>query len=126
MARHTCWVSLFREIVSREVEEDGGGKADGVDAVEDAAVAGDGGAEIFDAAVAFDGGHDESTGESHPLYGRDFQTIVNLIRGEAGTQMTLRVLRENGATGKMEEHFIPVTRSQLYLDEKLIPKPPPG
>jgi hypothetical protein len=68
----------------------------------------------------------ESDGTSHPLYGRDLQTTVNRIRGEPGTQMTLRVLRQNGATGELEEHLIPVTRGQLYLNEKLIPKPPNG
>ena len=66
----------------------------------------------------------EANGATHPLYGRDLQTAVNLIRGEPGTQMTLRVLRRNGGTGQMEEHLIPVTRGQLYLNEKLIPKPP--
>ena len=66
----------------------------------------------------------ESDGTSHALYGRDLQTMVSRIRGEPGTQMTLRVLRQNGATGSLEEHFIPVTRGQLYLNEKLIPKPP--
>ena len=66
----------------------------------------------------------ESDGTSHPLYGRDLQTTVNRIRGEPGTQMTLRVLRQNGATGQLEEHLISVTRGQLYLNEKLIPKPP--
>ena len=64
----------------------------------------------------------EANGADHLLYGRDLQSAVNLIRGEQGTQITLRVLRENG--GQIEEHLIPVTRGQLYLDEKRIPKPP--
>ncbi len=68
----------------------------------------------------------ESDGTSHPLYGRDLQTMMSQIRGEPGTQITLRVLRQNGATGELEEHLIPVTRGQLYLNEKLIPKPPNG
>jgi hypothetical protein len=65
----------------------------------------------------------EANGTSYPLYGRDIQTAVNLIRGEAGTQMALRVLRQNGTTGEFEEHLIPVTRGQLYLNEKSVPTP---
>jgi hypothetical protein len=66
----------------------------------------------------------ESDGTNHPLYGTDPQTTVSRIRGEPGTQMTLRVLRQDEATGQPKEHLIPVTRGQLYLNEKLIPKPP--
>jgi hypothetical protein len=65
----------------------------------------------------------EASGTTHSLHGRDLQTAVNAIRGEPGTEMTLRVLRRGG-TGELEEHLIPVTRGQLYLDEKLITKPP--
>jgi hypothetical protein len=59
-------------------------------------------------------------GATHSLYGNDLQTTVNLIRGEPGSQMQLRILRQNG--DKFEEHLIPVTRGQLYLNEKTIPK----
>jgi hypothetical protein len=61
-------------------------------------------------------------GSTHPLYGRDLASTVNLIRGEPGSELTLRILRENNKSGSLEEHFIPVTRGQLYLNEKLIPK----
>jgi hypothetical protein len=64
----------------------------------------------------------EANGAREPLYGADMQTAVNLIRGEPGSQMTLRILRKNGESGVLEEHLIPVTRAQLYLDEKRIPK----
>lgn len=62
-------------------------------------------------------------GSREPLYGQDMQAVVNSIRGEPGTQMTLRVLRKNAESGALEERSIPVTRAQLYLDEKTIPKP---
>lgn len=68
----------------------------------------------------------EANGGTHPLYGRDPREAMNLIRGEPGTQVTLRVLRQNAETGQMEEHLIPVTRGQLYLDEKQMPKPRQG
>lgn len=62
-------------------------------------------------------------GSAQTLYGADMQTTVNLIRGEPGSQMTLRILRQNGESGALEEHLIPVTRAQLYLNERTIPKP---
>jgi hypothetical protein len=60
-------------------------------------------------------------GSRHPLYGKDLTATVNLIRGEPGSEMTLRILRE-GASGKLEEHLVPVRRGQLYLDQKTLPK----
>ena len=41
------------------VPEDGGGKEEGVDAVEDAAVAGEEGSGVFDVGAALDGGFEE-------------------------------------------------------------------
>jgi hypothetical protein len=61
-------------------------------------------------------------GTKHALYGRDLATAVNLIRGEPGSEITLRILRQNRASGSFEEHLIPVQRGQLYLDEKVLPK----
>jgi hypothetical protein len=61
-------------------------------------------------------------GSKHSLYGNDLQATVDVIRGEPGSQMTLRILRQNGGSGAFEEHLIPVTRAQLYLNEKTIPK----
>src|SRR5688572_27648870 len=48
-----------------EVEEHGGGEAEGVDAVEHAGVAGDEGAVIAHAAIALDGAHRHPAGEAH-------------------------------------------------------------
>jgi hypothetical protein len=63
----------------------------------------------------------ESNGAKHTLYANDLATTVNLIRGEPGSQLTLRLLRRNQASGQFEEHLVPVTRGQLYLNEKTIP-----
>jgi hypothetical protein len=64
----------------------------------------------------------ESNGPRHALYAKDLATTVNLIRGEAGSQVTLRLLRQNKSSGQLEEHLVPVTRGQLYLNEKTIPR----
>lgn len=61
-------------------------------------------------------------GTRHALYGRDLATAVNLIRGEPGSEITLRILRQSGASGSLEEHLIPVQRGQLYLNEMILPK----
>ncbi len=55
-----------REEEACDVEENGGGEAEGINSVHDASVAFDKVTVIFNAAVAFDGGHDESTGEAEP------------------------------------------------------------
>jgi C-terminal processing protease CtpA/Prc len=63
----------------------------------------------------------ESNGINHTLYGIDLATTVNLIRGEPGSQVTLRILRQDQTSGQLEEHLVPVTRGQLYLNEKTLP-----
>ena len=60
----------------------------------------------------------EANGSKQTLYGRDLNTTVNLIRGEPGSELTLRLLRQNKNTGQLEEHLVPVTRGQLYMNEK--------
>ena len=65
----------------------------------------------------------ESNGARHALYGRDLSTTVNLIRGEAGSEVTLRLLRQNNTSGRLEEHLVPVTRAQLYLNDKGLANP---
>jgi hypothetical protein len=60
----------------------------------------------------------EANGAKQPLYGRDLNTTVNLIRGESASELTLRILRRNKDTGKLEEHILPGTRGQLYFNEK--------
>jgi hypothetical protein len=64
----------------------------------------------------------DSNGARHPLYGKDLGTTVNLIRGEPGSEVTLRVLRQNKTSGRLEEYLVPVTRGQLYLNEKSLPE----
>ncbi len=61
-------------------------------------------------------------GTTHGFFGQDLATSASLIRGEPGSSMTLRILRQNGETGAFEEHLIPITRAQLYLNEKTLPK----
>jgi C-terminal processing protease CtpA/Prc len=61
-------------------------------------------------------------GANHALYGRDLETAVNLLRGEPGSEITIRVLRRNSTSGSFEEHLIPVQRGQLYLNEKSLLK----
>src|SRR5262249_47292131 len=63
----------------------------------------------------------EANGSKQTLYARDLNTTVNLIRGEPGSELTLRLLRENKNTGQLEEHLVPVTRGQLYFNEKTSP-----
>jgi hypothetical protein len=62
----------------------------------------------------------EANGANHALYGKDLATTISLIRGEAGSQVTLRILRQNQTSGQLEEHLVPVTRGQLYLNEKIL------
>src|SRR5437773_8836721 len=47
------------------MEEDRCGEADGVDAVEDAAVTGNDGTEVLYSSIALDGGHRQAARESH-------------------------------------------------------------
>ena len=65
----------------------------------------------------------EANGSKQTLYARDLNTTVNLIRGEAGSQLTQRLLRQNKNSVQFEEHLVPVTRGQLYLNEKALPDP---
>src|SRR5262249_47911589 len=62
----------------------------------------------------------EANGSKQTLYARDLNTTVNLIRGEPGSELTLRLLRQNKDTGQLEEYLVPVTRGQLYFDEKAL------
>jgi hypothetical protein len=63
----------------------------------------------------------EGNGSKQSVYAKDLNTTVNLIRGESGSELTLRLLRQNKNTGQLEEHLVPVTRGQLYLNEKALP-----
>jgi len=50
------------------------------------------------------------------LYGKDLRDIVGLLRGPPGSEVEIRVLRENGDTGQLEEHSATVVRDLLILD----------
>ena len=50
------------------------------------------------------------------LYGRNMQDIVGLLRGTPGSEVEIRVLRENQATGQLEEHSAIVKRDLLILE----------
>jgi C-terminal processing protease CtpA/Prc len=50
------------------------------------------------------------------LYGRNMQDIVGLLRGTPGSEVEIRVLRENQATGQLEEHSAIVERDLLILE----------
>lgn len=63
----------------------------------------------------------ESNGTKHTLYAKDLATTVNLIRGEPGSQLMLRVLRHNQSSDQLEEHLVQITRGQLYLNENTLP-----
>jgi hypothetical protein len=63
----------------------------------------------------------EGNAAPRTLYGSDLTSAINLLRGEPGTTVTLRLLRNNAESGQLEEHVAPITRAQLYLDEKLLP-----
>jgi predicted metalloprotease with PDZ domain len=63
----------------------------------------------------------EANGSRQPLYSTDLKTTINAIRGEAGSEVTLRLLRQNKDSGQLEEHLVPVTRRQLYFNEKPLP-----
>ena len=67
----------------------------------------------------------EANGPKQNLYAKDLSATVDLIRGEPGSELTLRLLRQN-KTGQWEEHLVPVTRGQLYLNEKALPDRPPS
>jgi len=56
-------------------------------------------------------------GKPRPLYGEDLVAAANLIRGEPGTALQLRLFRNKQGTGQLEEHVITVKRDQLYFNQ---------
>lgn len=58
----------------------------------------------------------DSGKDPHNLYGRNMQDIVGLLRGTPGSEVEIRVLRENQATGQLEEHSAIVERDLLILE----------
>src|SRR5688500_7265228 len=106
-------LQIFGEVVTSEVEEDGSGKAEGVDTIKDAAVAGDGGTEVFDAAVAFDGGHDESARETHQ---RDGDCHAGSLKWSEGRDEMEGCAEEDGRSGAAEEAFPGFVRTDFGRD----------
>jgi hypothetical protein len=62
---------------------------------------------------------EEANGSKYALYGKDFSNVIDRIRGPAGSQVRLRILRQNDKL--TEEHVIKVSRGQLFLHEKSRP-----
>lgn len=58
----------------------------------------------------------DSGNEPQDLYGKNLHEIVGLLRGPPGSEVEIRVLRENEATGQLEEHSATVVRDLLILD----------
>ncbi len=50
------------------------------------------------------------------LYGKNLRDIVGILRGAPGSEVEIRVLRENEATGQLEEHSTTVVRDLLILE----------
>jgi carboxyl-terminal processing protease len=59
----------------------------------------------------------QADGTRHNLYGAPLESAVKLIRGEPGSELTLRILRRDERSGRLEELRVPVRRAQLYFDE---------
>ncbi len=58
----------------------------------------------------------EPGGSPNNLYGIDLRNTVDLLRGNPGSEVEIRVLRENQQTGQIEEHTVTVVRDLLILD----------
>jgi hypothetical protein len=58
----------------------------------------------------------DSGKDPQDLYGRNMQDVVGLLRGTPGSEVEIRVLRENQATGQLEEHSAIVERDLLILE----------
>ncbi len=58
----------------------------------------------------------DSGQESQDLYGKNLHDIVGILRGAPGSEVEIRVLRENESTGQLEEHSATVVRDLLILE----------
>jgi len=52
------------------------------------------------------------------LYGLNFGEIVGKLRGEPGSQVEVRILRQNPETRQLEEHTVHVTRDILLINRR--------
>jgi hypothetical protein len=55
-------------------------------------------------------------GTTVDLYNQPFRRVINSIRGEAGTPVTLKVLRWDDDAGQMREMDVPLSREQLFFE----------
>lgn len=58
----------------------------------------------------------DSGNDPQDLYGKNLREIVGILRGAPGSEVEIRVLRENEATGQLEEHSATVVRDLLILE----------
>lgn len=58
----------------------------------------------------------DSGQDPQDLYGKNLHDIVGILRGTPGSEVEIRVLRENEATGQLEEHSATVVRDLLILE----------
>ena len=66
----------------------------------------------------------EAGGEANNLYGTPLRETVGYLRGAPGSTVEIRVLRENAATGNLEEHTVAIERDLLILDRHDEPDSP--
>ena len=58
----------------------------------------------------------DSDKDPHNLYGRNMQDIFGLLRGTPGSEVEIRFLSENQATGPLYEHSAILERDLLFLE----------
>jgi hypothetical protein len=60
----------------------------------------------------------EGDGTPTDLYSRPFPEVIESIRGEPGTPVTLKILRWDESTGRMGELDVTLNRQQLYFNRE--------
>lgn len=58
---------------------------------------------------------DPGTGRFEVVYGRQLQRAMELIRGDSGSTMRLRVLRRDGDSGSTRDRIVELRREQIVL-----------
>jgi hypothetical protein len=61
-------------------------------------------------------GVSEGGAEQVDLFGRDLEDVVDLLRGEPGTDVTVQVLRDDLISGEVQQVEMTITREQLYFE----------
>ena len=65
---------------------------------------------------------DSGTGEFQNVYGERLEQTLNLIRGESGSTVRLRVVRDDGS-GTFIPRIVEITREQIVLEGQTEPVP---